>query len=155
MSSYLFGNILTVSRSNLIVMGILTAIVLAVVLIFYYDWKSFLFDPEFSGIIGFPATAFEYLTLVLVALTSVTLIRVAGIILTIALLTAPAAIAKLFSKRFGGRMMIASIIGGSICLAGLCLSYYFDLPSGSVIIILSAICYFAALGISKLKKNKA
>lgn len=154
MSSYLFGNILTVSRSNLTVMGILTAIVLAIVFIFYYDWKTFLFDPEFAGIIGFPSAMFDYLTLVLVALTSVTLIRVAGIILTIALLTAPAAIAKLFSNRFGGRMIIASIIGGIICLTGLCLSYYFDLPSGSVIIILSAICYFAALGLSKIKKKK-
>ena len=154
MSSYLFGNILTVSESNLAVMGVLTAIILAAVLIFYNDWKAFLFDPEFAGIIGFRSTLFEYLTLVLVALTSVTLIRVAGIILTIALLTAPAAISKLFSRRFGGRMLLASVIGGVICLTGLCLSYFFDLPSGSVIIVLSVLCYFAALGVSRLRDGR-
>ena len=154
MSSYLFGNILTVSTSNLVVMGVLTAIIILVVTVFYYDWKSFLFDPEFSGLIGFRSGAFEYLTLALVALTSVTLIRVAGIILTIALLTAPAAVAKLFSRRFGGRMILASVIGGIICLTGLCLSYSFDLPSGSVIIILSALCYFIALAIGKLRERK-
>lgn len=155
MSSYLFGNILTVSIDDLAVMIVLTVLIILTISVFYYDWKAFLFDPEFAGIIGFRSAAFDYLTLVLVALTSVTLIRVAGIILTLALLTAPAAIAKLFSKRFGGRMVIASGVGAAICLVGLAVSYCFDLPSGSIIIILSALCYFAALAVSKLIKRRS
>ena len=87
LNSYLFGNILSVTGSDLKMMLALTALVCLAVIVFFNDWKAFMFDDCFSQIIGMKTTLLEYLMLILVALTVVVLIRVAGIILVIALLT--------------------------------------------------------------------
>lgn len=141
MESYLFGNILSVRIIDLTMMGILAVIVLATILVFFQDWKSFLFDQEFAWINGLNSNFFEYLLLVLVALTVVTMIHVTGIILVIALLTAPAASASLLSNSFSKRMVLASIIGIFNCFLGLVLSYYLNISSSATIIIVSIFLY--------------
>ena len=98
LNSYLFGNILSVTQADLTLMLLVTLLVLAVVFALFNAWKAYLFDEEFASIIGVKTVFLEYLLLVLVAMTVVVLIRVAGIILVLALLTAPAAMAALFSK---------------------------------------------------------
>lgn len=153
MDSYLFGNILSVTRSDLLLMAILTAVVTAFVLIFFNDWKTYLFDDKFAGILGLNTTLLEYLLLILVALTVVVLIRVAGIVLVLALLTAPAATAALLSKRLKTRMGIAVALGMCFCMAGLWLSYTLDLPSGAAIIILSVATYAVVYGLTRKKKK--
>lgn len=141
MNSYLFGNILSVTKIDIIAMSIMTVIIVLITIVLFNDWKAFLFDPEFSKIRGLKTTFLEYLLLVLIALTVVVLIRVAGIILVIALLTAPAAIAKLYSKNLKSRMIISIFLGILICFVGLWVSYNFNLASGATIIILSGIIY--------------
>lgn len=141
MSSYLFGNILTVTKSDLIMMAVLTIVVCLAILIFFNDWKTFLFDDSFSSILGLKTVLLEYLLLVLVALTVVVLIRVAGIILVIALLTAPAAAASLLSDRLKTRMIIAILLGLFYCFAGLWISYSLGIASGATIIVFSVIVY--------------
>ena len=141
MDSYLFGNILSVTKTDLIAMAVMTAIIVFITIILFNDWKAFLFDPEFSKIRGLKTTFLEYLLLVLIALTVVVLIRVAGIILIIALLTAPAAISKLYSNSLKNRMIISIFLGILICFVGLWISYNFNLASGATIIILSGIVY--------------
>ena len=143
MNSYLFGNILSVTQGDLALMAALSAVVTLRVLVFFNDWKAYLFDEQFAGIIGLRTGFLEYLLLVLIALTVVVLIRVAGIMLVLALLTAPAATAALLSKRFKTRMVIAVLLGMAFCFVGLWLSYSFDLPSGASIIIVSILVYAA------------
>ena len=141
MDSYLFGNILSVTKTDIIAMAVMTGIIVFITIILFNDWKAFLFDPEFSKIRGLKTTFLEYLLLVLIALTVVVLIRVAGIILIIALLTAPAAISKLYSNSLKNRMIISIFLGILICFVGLWISYNFNLASGATIIILSGIVY--------------
>lgn len=140
-STYLFGNILSVTRFDLIIMAILTAIVLAVIVILYQDWKIFLFDAQFAEIRGIKVKFLEYLLLILIALSVVTLIRVAGIMLVIALLTAPAACACLISKKLKTRIILAILFGIIFCFSGIFLSYAINLASGAAIVIISVLTY--------------
>lgn len=140
-TSYLFGNILSVTKSDLYMMIALTILVCTIIVILFNDWKSYLFDDCFSSIMGIKTVFLEYLLMVLIALTVVVLIRVAGIVLVIALLTAPAATAKFMSNKLSTRMWIAVIIGLVDCFSGLYLSYYFGIASGATIIIFSVVVY--------------
>ena len=158
LSSYLFGSILSVTKSDLYLMIILTIMVIFIVVALFNDWKAYLFDEEFASIIGIKAVFLEYLLLVLVAMTVVVLIRVVGIILVLALLTAPAAAASLFTSNLKMRMIYAVIISNIFCLAGLWISYEINIASGAAIVILSVICYFllyiASLLYIRVKEKK-
>lgn len=141
LSSYLFGNILTVTNFNIIMMTIVAIIVTLIIIVFFDDWKAFLFDKEFAHIIGLKTTFFEYLLLILIALTVVMLIRIVGIILVIALLSTPAAISKLVTNNLKNRMILSIFIGMISCLIGLYVSFIYNVPSGAVIIICLVFSY--------------
>lgn len=147
LSSYLFGNILSVTRADLRLMVGMTAVVLLSVLLFYNHWKAYLFDGEFAAIIGIKTTFLEFFLLGLIAATVVVLIRVVGIILVLALLTAPAAVSGLFFKSLKSRMLAAVGAGAVFCVAGLWLSYTLNIASGASIVILSVVCYFILYGV--------
>lgn len=155
MNSYLFGNILSVTVGDLVLMVVLTAIVAACVLIFFNDWKAYLFDEEFMHISGMKTALLEYLLLVLTALTVVVLIRVAGIMLVIALLTAPAACAALWSRKLGARMLLAVCFGIAFCLLGLWLSYLLDIASGATIILVSVLSYALSAALRSVRSRRA
>jgi zinc transport system permease protein len=142
-TSYLFGSILSVTTTDLWLTTVFTAVVLLVIVMLFNHWKAYLFDEEFAAIIGMRTAVLDYLLLVLVALTVVVLIRVAGIILVLALLTAPAAIAGMLFPRLKQRMAAAVAIGCVLCVAGIWISYSLDIASGACIVILSVSCYFA------------
>ncbi len=158
LSSYLFGNILSVTKSDLLLMLFLTIIVTAVIGAFFRYWKAYLFDHEFAAILGMKTTFLEYLLLVLIAMTVVVMIRVAGIIMVLSLLTAPAALAAFFSNKLKNRMLLAVIFGILFCLAGLWISYYLNIASGACIVIISALSYFAGFaykaGRTRYRKRK-
>ena len=141
LSSYLFGNILSVTQADLWLMVFLALFVIAIVAILYQDWKNYLFDEEFAYVMGKPTDWLEYMLLLLVALTVVVLIRVVGIILVISLLAAPAAIAEMISRTFEKRILMAVLFGLLTTLGGLTLSYYFNIASGASIVMLSAAIY--------------
>ncbi|MFZ5973790.1 MAG: metal ABC transporter permease [Bacillota bacterium] len=143
-TSYLFGNILSVTRADLLLMAGFAAIVLLVVIMLFNHWKAYLFDEEFASIIGMKTAFLEYLLLTLVAITIVALIRVAGIILVLALLTAPAAIAGMLTGKLKQRMIYAVIFGTVFCIAGLWISYSINIASGAAIVILSVSCCLLA-----------
>lgn len=153
MNSYLFGNILSVTNSSIIIMFVLTAFIVFTILCMFQTWKAYLFDAEFSSVIGINTSFLDYLILVIVAITVVALIRVAGIILVLALLTAPAATSALFTKKLHSRIMMSIIIGILYCLTGLYIAYKLDIASGACIVIISVAVYVIALGISKIKQN--
>lgn len=141
MNSYLFGNILSVTHSDILLMVVLTFVVVIAVASFYDTWKAFLFDEEFAAVMGIPTARLNNILLILVAMTVVVLIRVVGIILVLALLTAPAAVAGLLTNSFGKRIWYSIIFGAVFCLAGLWLSYTWNIASGASIVILSTLCY--------------
>ncbi len=140
--SYLFGNILLVSRSDLILMGVLDLLILACVGLFYKQFQAVTFDEEFARLRGVHAEIYYLLLLCLVALTVVLLIRVVGLILVIALLTLPAAIARQYYGTLLRIMGLAIIVGGLQTITGLAISYEQDLPSGATIILVSGVTFF-------------
>ncbi len=153
-STYLFGNILTVTWANLYFTGIITLIVVLAVVIFFNHWKAYLFDDEFAYIKGIKTTLLEYLLLILIAMTVVALIRVVGIILALALLTAPAATAATITNNLKKRMIYAIILGNVFCFLGLWISYEVDIASGAVIVTLSVVSTLASYGVKAIKAKR-
>jgi zinc transport system permease protein len=133
---------------------IISAVVVVFVFIMLFnDWKAYLFDSEFASIIGIKTVFLEYLLLILIAMTVVVLIRVVGIILILALLTAPAAIADLYDLGLKAKMLWSVILGMVFCILGLWISYVLNFSSGASIVILSVGCYIL-LYIIKFAGNK-
>jgi len=131
--TYLFGNILTVPFSDIVLMLVLDAIIILVVYSFYKEFLALCFDEEFATVRGVHAERLYLILLCLIALTIVVLIRVVGIILVIALLTIPAAMSRQFTSNLK-KMMLLSInsgsfgfISSSITLFSLINSSYFSL----------------------------
>lgn len=151
--SYLFGNILLVPRGDILLMGVLVAIIVAVVALLYREFQAITFDPDYAKVMNLPVERLSLLLLVLVALTVVMLIRVVGIILVIALLTLPAAISRLYTTRIWSMMLLAVALGIAFTLTGIGLSYIANVPSGATIILVSTLAYAGALGVERLRQD--
>ena len=147
--SYLFGNILLVPTESLWFMAALDGLLLLLVLAYHRQFLAVAFDEEFARLRGIPVTFFYLLLLVMVAVTVVLLIQVVGLILVLALLTLPAAIAGHYVHSLGLMMLIATLIGGALNLAGLALSYGPDLPAGPTIILVAGGLYVASALLSR------
>ncbi len=141
LSSYLFGSILSVTRTDLYLMAILTLFVFLIITLLFNYWKALIFDEEFAAILGINTTFLEYLLFVLIAMAVVVLIRVVGITLILALFTAPTAIAAMIVKTLSSRMVLSVLLGSIFCLVGLWISYFLNVASGAAIVIFSAISY--------------
>jgi len=139
--SYLFGNILSVTGFDLILMAVLTVIVVLVIVIFFQDWKAHLFDQEFTKVLRKKTTVMENILLVLLAITVVVLIRVVGIILVIALLSVPAATSSLLTSKLHLRMIYSALFSLFFILTGLFISYLTDYSSGAIIVFVGIITY--------------
>lgn len=152
--SYLFGSILTVSISDLIMMAVLDAIIIAIVLMLYKEFLAISFDQEFGTALGLPTQRLYLILLCLIALTVVLLIRVVGIILIIALLTIPPATARQHTHNLKNMMLLSIAFGMVAVLGGLWLSYELDLRSGATIILLSAVIFAASTLFTRLRHRK-
>lgn len=141
--SYLFGNILLVSRTDLWLMAALDAVILVVTALWHRQLIAVCFDEEFARTRGVPVTFFYLLLLVLVSLTVVLLIRVVGLILVIALLTIPAAIAVQFAWSLRRIMIAAGVLGALFNTVGLAVSFTPNLPAGASIVLVAASTYIA------------
>ncbi len=139
--SYLFGNILLVSSRDLWIMTAVDSVLVAMVLLFYRQFMAVSFDEEFARLRGLPVTFFYLLLLCMVALAVVLLIQVVGLILVIALLTLPAAIAIQYVHTLGKIMLVSALLGTAFTTSGLALSYQPDLPAGATIILLAGVIY--------------
>jgi len=152
--SYLFGNILTVPRSDLIVMLVLDLILVLTVALLFKELLAISFDREFAQTLRLPVNLIYYILLTLVALTVVMLIRVVGVILVMALLTIPAAVSEIFTKRLVHMMFGAAALSLLFTLLGLWLSYLTNLPSGATIVLLASTLYFSTLLYNRCAKRK-
>jgi zinc transport system permease protein len=150
--SYLFGSILTVPFSDIIIMIFLDVIIIVIVFVFYKEFRALAFDEEFSLLAGVPAQTLYLLLLCLVALSVIILIRVVGIILVLALLTIPAVIARQFTMRLGRLILYSTIAAVLSAIIGLWLSYVLDLPSGATIVLVLSVAFLGAVLYKGLRK---
>lgn len=143
--SYLFGNILMVSSEDLYLIGILDVIVVSLTVAFYNQTVAVCFDEEFARTRGMRVEFYYMLLLCLTALTVVLTVSVVGIIMVIALLSLPVAVASRFFDRVWKIMLCSTILGIIFTVSGLVISYTPNLPSGAVTIVLAGFTYFATL----------
>jgi len=152
--SYLFGNILMVRTVDLWVIAGLDAVVLLAAVLFHNQLLAVSFDEEFARVRGINVEFYYLLLLGLTALTVVLLVMVVGIVLVIALLTIPAAIAGHFSRRLSVMMALSIAVSAALTTAGLFVSYDPDLPSGPTIIILAGVAYLVVALASRLRGRR-
>jgi len=159
--SYLFGSILAVSAADLRLMLVIVLAVLIFVLVFYRLLLAISFDETFSTVRNVPVGFVYMAMIVLIGLTVVISMRVVGLILVIALLTTPPAIANLFVQEMRGIMFLSSALSLVFTISGLLISYTLNLPSGAVIILVASLAYGLAAALrgiltwSTLKKESA
>ena len=143
--SYLFGSILTVPWADLAIMLLLDVVIIALVVAFYKELLAISFDEGYATTASVRVDAIHLLLLCLVALTVVMLMRVVGLILVIALLTVPAAIAGQLTGNLKRMMVISIVLGAIFTTTGLWISYVLDLTSGATIILTSGAGFVIAM----------
>jgi len=146
---YLFGNILAVTESDVLLISALTLIILSLIFLLYKEFLLLSFDPIYAQAIGLPVQKLRLLLLAMVAFSVVILIKIVGIIMVIALLTIPGAISR---RHLSGlpAIMVGSIFLGMIFVTvGLLISYELDVPSGATIILTAAVAFFLSTALSK------
>jgi zinc transport system permease protein len=149
--SYLFGNILTVPDSDLLLMLVLDAVIIVVVLALYKELLAISFDEEYSSVIGIPVEVLYLLLLCMISLTVVILLKIVGLILVIALLTIPASLARQFTYDLKKMMLLATVFGVVLTVGGLWISYLLDLASGATIVLLGGTALLGSFAVSKLR----
>jgi zinc transport system permease protein len=143
--SYLFGSILAVPKSDLLLMVAVDLVVVVVVVLFYNSFLAMSFDEEFALASGVPVKILYFLLLAMMALVVVMVIRVVGLILVIALFTIPPYIAERYAESLRGMMVFSVVLSSIFTFLGLWLSYLFNLTSGATIIMVAAAFFFASL----------
>lgn len=148
--SYLFGSILTVPFTDIIIMVVLDLIIIVTVMLLYKEFQALSFDEEFSEIAGVPTRTLYLILLCLVALSIIVLIRVVGIVLVIALLTIPTTIVRQFTHKLRSLIVYSAVCAVILTVAGLWLSYLFDLPSGATIVLALACTFLISVFVKKI-----
>ncbi len=143
---FLFGNILLASKSDLVSMAILDAVLMAVVFFTFRLIQAVTFDEEYATVLGLPVFWVNQLLLTLIAITIVILMRVVGIILVISLLTLPAASAQNLVKRLAVIQGVGIVLSALSVTLGVFISYWMDLPTSPVIVFVAVAVYLGSLG---------
>lgn len=150
--SYLFGNIFDVNISKIVWITIAAVIILSILTVFYETWVMYLFDEENAKISGINIHFFSMTLMLLVALSVVALFHVAGIILVVALVSAPAVTARIYTNNLKTLFFLSILLSIVYCLVGVSIAYYFQLNAGGIVASLSIIVYFISLVTKKRVK---
>jgi zinc transport system permease protein len=132
--SFLFGNILSVGKTDIFLILGFCIIIAGFFLVFYRPILHTAYDPEFASIMGVPVTLFRYTMSFFIALSIVVSIRSIGIILVLSIFTIPQITAMVFTRDFGKIIPLAALFGVIGSVTGLFASYAFNIPSGATII---------------------
>ena len=152
--NYLFGNILMVSSEELYLIAGLDIITIILTAAFYKQTVAVCFDEEYARTRGVNVEFYYLLLLCMTALTVVLTVNVVGVIMVIALLTLPVAIASRFFNRVWKIMLGATVLGIIFTSTGLMVSYEPNLPSGAVTIVIAGVVYLISILVCLFKKRK-
>lgn len=141
----LFGDVLGVTTSDLLLTAATGAALLLVVLLFYKELMLYSFDPVQARVLGIPTGVLHYTLMVLTAAAVVASLQTVGIVLVVAMLITPGATAFLLTDRLPSMMVVASLVSAGASVAGMYASFYFDLASGAVIVLFVTLAFFVAL----------
>lgn len=141
----LFGNVLGISTPDVIQTVVIGTITLAIILVLRKDLLLFCFDPTHARSIGLNTTALYYILLTLLSLTIVVALQAVGIVLVVAMLVTPGAIAYLLTDRFDHMMIFAVISGIFSSVMGTYISYYLDASTGGCIVVLQTLIFVVTM----------
>jgi zinc transport system permease protein len=144
--SYLFGNILAISASEVMLSILVSIAVIAIVLLFFQELFVFVFDRVSAHASGINVKLLNHFIHMLTAVVVVISMRLVGIFLVSALMILPAATALQISKSFRKTLINSSLIGIVSVMVGLLLSYYFDLAAGATIILVNFGLFLVSMG---------
>lgn len=137
----LFGNVLGVNQSDLVLTAVLGIVVLVTILLLFKEFLVISFDPVLAATLRYPVPVLQNLLLVLLALTIVIALQTVGVGLVAALLVTPAATAYLLTRRLAAMMLVAAVFGAVSAVAGLYLSYYVNIASGAAIVLVCTLFF--------------
>lgn len=136
LNSFLFGNVLTITRSDLWIFGGFTLMLIVFFTLFHHTIIAVSFDPDFARTRRLPVTLINYIMTVFVAVTIVLTIRLIGIMLLMSLMSLPQMIAENMTRRYVGMIKI-SVLAAVICsIGGLFISYGLGFPASASIVLL-------------------
>jgi manganese/iron transport system permease protein len=141
----LFGNVLGITQNDLIETSVIAGLSSLIMIIKRKDFMLYCFDPNHAQVIGMPVKWLHFSLLALLALTIVSALKAAGIILVIAMLIAPGAIGFLIARSFGSMMVIAIIVSISSCVAGTILSFHLDAATAPFIVVIQGGLFLGVL----------
>lgn len=150
----LFGNVLGVRPTDLLVMAGCGVVVIGTIILFYKELLAQSFDPTLMQTLRLPGEALRLLLLVLIAVTIVASLQTVGIALMLAMLITPAATAQLLVKRMHHMMLVASLIGMISGIIGLYLSWHLDVASGAAIVLTSTALFILMFAITHLRGTR-
>jgi manganese/iron transport system permease protein len=151
----LFGNILGVTNGQLLVLGGVTAFTIAAVFLRYRHLLFATFDPEVADSYGVNVRRIDTLFAFILAATVVSTMRVLGVTLIAAIVVVPAIVARLVTDSFGKMLVLSTFVGAACGFAGMYMSFYFDVASGSTIVLVAAAVFvvvFAATAVTARRR---
>src|SRR5690554_2912707 len=154
LSEYLFGNILTITRTDIISLIILSSLLILFFVLFIHDIVSVSFDSEFAKTRRINAQFIEYVMMFFIAVTIVLSIRLVGIVLLMSLITVPQMTANLLTVNYTKIISLSVLFSFVGSIAGLLLSYYLNVPSGAFIIFVLILIFFLTKGIKAIHNAK-
>jgi zinc transport system permease protein len=154
--SYLFGSITTVSQEDVVVIGILAAVVVAVTVGLRRQLFAVCQDEEFARVTGLPVRLLNIVLAVTAAVTVTVAMRVVGLLLVSALMVVPVAAAQQLTRGFAATMAFAVAIGLTVTTSGTVYTYYVDVPSGATIVVMAIGVFLAVTALAApLAKRRA
>jgi manganese/iron transport system permease protein len=153
LTGYLFGSVLSITSSDLIIIVASTLLILAILALFYKEFLYYAFDPEMAEVSGLPRARLHYAMLAMIAVTVVVASQTVGIILVTALLTIPAASAFQWTHSLHKLVLLAVLFGLLSAIIGLYLSYYFNIASGASIALTAAFVFLISFLLSPGRTN--
>lgn len=151
--SYLFGSILTVTDGDLIALGIISAVFIIYTALFYRTLLYISFDENYARTFSRHVDLFRYVSVGLTGLAIVLNIRMAGVIMIIALLTIPANIVMLFTRRYLRIIVLSTVVSFMGISAGFALSWFTNLPTGATIVAVLVLFWLVARGVRSFMKS--
>jgi ABC-type Mn2+/Zn2+ transport system permease subunit len=155
LAHFLFGNLLGVSRGDLLLMAGLGAAVLVAIYLFYKEFLVLSFDPLLAETLRLPTRFLNYLLLLLIAVTIVVALQVVGVALMLAVLVTPAATATFLTRRLPAMMAVAAAIGAFSGVAGVYVSYHLNVAAGPAVVLVATLIFLATLGIAAIRGRRS
>lgn len=152
--SYLFGNILLISREDIYVTLLLDIVIILPAILLFNTILGVCFDSNFAELRGVKVKFIYFTLLIMTALTIVLMVNIVGIIMVIAMLTLPAAVAGQFTRRLWSMMVLSVLLSIAFTSSGLILSYKVEMPSGPTIVVIAGVCYLASIIYRKIQTSR-